>query len=121
MRVLPTKIHGAIDYIVSFFLMASPWLFDFGTGAAETLTIVIAGVIAFIYSFCTNYELGIIKVISMDTHLMLDAGLGLFLIASPWIFGFYSQVYLPHMIFGVFAIVASLISKKIPYSLTLMN
>lgn len=50
----------------------------------------------------------------MKTHLLLDAASGIFLAASPWIFNFDEQVYLPHLVIGIFEVVASLITHTQP-------
>jgi hypothetical protein len=65
-----------------------------------------------VYSTFTKYELGISKYLPMRTHLLLDIIIGVFLAASPWIFGFASYVYAPHLFFGLFAIVVAFLSKK---------
>ena len=111
MRFIPTKTHGYLDYIVGLLLIAAPWLFDFYRGGAETWVPVILGVATFIYSLMTDYELGASKMISMRTHLTIDLVSGIFLAASPWIFGFDEYVWAPHLIVGIFEIVASLCTR----------
>lgn len=114
MRVLPTKIHGYLDYIVGAFTAASPWVFGFNSGGADTWVPVILGVGAIFYSLLTDYELGVVRGISMPAHLLIDLVSGILLAASPWIFGFADAVYLPHLILGVFEILASLITRREP-------
>jgi hypothetical protein len=36
MRMIPTRVHGVLDYLVGALLVAAPWLFDFNRGGAET-------------------------------------------------------------------------------------
>jgi len=72
------------------------------------------GIGAILYSLITNYELGVVKTLSMPTHLWLDALSGVFLAASPWLFGFSDRVYLPHLLLGIFEIVASLVTQTTP-------
>lgn len=62
----------------------------------------------------TDYELGVIKTLSMKTHLTLDMLSGIFLAASPWIFGFADDVYLPHLVFGLLEIGVVLMTKTQP-------
>ena len=114
MRFLPTKIHGFVDYFVGLLMIAAPWLFHFARGGAETWVFVINGLGALIYSLLTDYELGAVHKLSMRTHLTLDFIAGLVLAASPWIFSFADYVYAPHLIFGLFEIMASLITKREP-------
>ena len=114
MKLLSTKVHGVMDYLVGIVLIAAPWLLDFNRGGAETWVPVILGVSVILYSLFTNYELSISKAIPMRTHLTLDIISGALLAASPWIFGFSEYVYLPHLIFGLLEIGAGLLTEKTP-------
>jgi hypothetical protein len=71
-----------------------------------------AGAIA--YSLFTDYELGAVKIIPMPVHLALDASSGVLLAASPWLFGFGEDVWVPHVLFGLFEIGASLVTQTNP-------
>jgi hypothetical protein len=114
MRIISTKAHGVLDYLMGILLIASPWLFNFARGGAETWVPVILGAAAIGYSLLTNYELGAFKTISMRSHLNLDLMSGAFLAASPWIFGFNDYVYLPHLILGILEIGAVMMTDPVP-------
>ncbi len=114
MRFIPTRVHGVLDYLVGALLIAAPWLLNFNRGGAETWIPVILGVGALLYSLLTNYELGVVRRIPMTTHLGLDAASGLLLAVSPWLFGFSDFVFWPHLILGVFEIIAALTTKTTP-------
>jgi hypothetical protein len=115
MRSIPTRVHGMVDYAMGVLLIAAPWLFGFAAGGVEMWVPVILGAGAIGYSLFTDYELGLVRKIPMATHLVLDAGSGIFLAASPWIFGFADIVYLPHLILGLLEIGAALTTQKTPY------
>lgn len=102
MRFIPTRVHGVLDYLVGILLIASPWLFDFDRGGMETWIPVLLGAGALVYSVMTDYEMGLSKALSMRTHLTMDLLSGILLAASPWIFGFADDVYMPHLILGLF-------------------
>jgi hypothetical protein len=75
MRFLPTRAHGVLDYLVGLLLVASPWLFGFADGPAAARGAPIAlGAGALLYSLLTDYELGLLRVVPMPGHLLLDAG-----------------------------------------------
>jgi hypothetical protein len=112
MKMLSTKVHGVIDYLMGIVLIAAPWLLDFNRGGAETWVPVVLGAGVILYSLFTNYELSISKVIPMRTHLTLDVISGILLAASPWIFGFSEYVYLPHLIFGLLEIGAGVMTER---------
>jgi hypothetical protein len=114
MRFIPTRVHGMMDYLMGILLIASPWLFDFANGGAETWIPVVLGAGAIVYSLMTDYEMGATNMISMPTHLTIDLVSGLLLAASPWIFGFADEVYVPHLVLGIIEIGASLMTKKTP-------
>lgn len=109
--MISTKVHGYLDYMMGLLLIVSPWVFHFPEGAATTLPIVLgAGTI--IYSLITDYELGLLKVLSMKAHLGIDLMAGVLLIAAPWLFGFADEVIWPFVILGVVEIGASLMTEK---------
>lgn len=114
MRILSTKVHGVLDYTVGGLLIAAPWLLGFVRGGAETWVPVVLGVSALIYSLITNYELGMAKVLSMPAHLTLDFFSGVILAASPWLFGFSEYVYIPHLVLGIFEMIAAVTTDPIP-------
>jgi hypothetical protein len=114
MRVIGTKAHGYLDYIMGALLIAAPWIFGFARGEAETWVAVILGVGVILYSLLTDYELGASPVIPMRTHLMLDVIGGAVLAASPWLFGFADYIWQPHLILGILEIGAALMTKPVP-------
>lgn len=121
MRIIPTRIHGILDYLVGIILIASPWVFDFDNGGAETWVPVIVGVMVLLQTIMTDFEVGIIRKIPMASHLRMDFFMGLFLVASPWLFDFVEVVWEPHVIFGVISILASLMTRTVPDTATSHN
>lgn len=115
MRFLPTRIHGALDYLMGLLLIASPWLFGFAdVGGAAVWLPVVLGLGALGYSLFTDYELGLVRTIPMPTHLMLDLGSGALLAVSPWLFGFAEAVWVPHLVLGLIEVGAALTTEKSP-------
>ena len=114
MRFIPTRFHGILDYIVGIFLIVAPWVLDFSENDAATWTMVIAGIIVLAQAAMTDFEVGLIRRIPMQSHLMMDFGLGVLLALSPWLFQFDDYVYMPHLIVGIFSILASLTTHRVP-------
>ena len=118
MRFIPTKVHGVLDYVVAIALMFAPMIFGFSSVGGPAVVIpVVLGVGLFLYSLLTNYEWGAIKVISMPYHLIIDVVASLFLLLSPWLFGFANQawnVWVPHVAVGIAVILVVLFSKTQP-------
>jgi hypothetical protein len=88
MKIINTKVHGMLDYLVGIVLILSPWIWGLDPSSPEGMIFIILGVAALLYSLLTDYELGAAKVLSMRTHLALDAASGIILAASPWLLGF---------------------------------
>lgn len=114
MKIIDTKTHGYMDYIMGIFLIASPSLFSLDLNAVESTVFYVAGAAALLYSLATNYELGLIKIIPMKGHLMLDILSGIFLAASPWIFGFSDLVYGPHLVLGIIEVGGAILTSSKP-------
>jgi hypothetical protein len=114
MRFIETKTHGYLDYIMGLFLIAAPWIFDFADGGAKQWVPIVLGAGMILYSLMTDYELGASRQISMGTHLTLDLLGGALLAASPWLFGFADEVWVPHVVLGLAEIGASLMTKRTP-------
>lgn len=114
MRFIDTNTHGYLDYIVGIFFIVCPWIFNLKPGEPQGILFIILGVAAIAYSLLTKYELGLLRVLPMKVHLALDLLSGIVLASSPWLFGFAEEVYLPHVILGIFEIGASLMTKVAP-------
>ena len=111
MKIITTKAHGILDYLMGALLIIAPWIFDFARDGAETWIPVLLGVGTVSYSLLTKYEYSIFKSIPMKTHLNLDLLSGIFLAASPWLFGFNDYVYMPHLVLGIVEVLASLLTE----------
>lgn len=116
MRVIGTKTHGYLDYIVGLLLIAAPWVFGFANDGIETWLPVILGASTILYSLLTDYELGVWRMISMRTHLVLDILSGLLLAVSPWLFGFADYIWEPHLIVGLIEIVTAMMTERTPHT-----
>ncbi len=118
-RFIPTKVHGVLDYVVAIALILAPMLFGFaGMGGPAVIIPMILGVGLILYSLFTSYEWGLFKVLSMPYHLVFDILASIFLVLSPFIFGFYDpsmlNVWLPHVVVGLAVIVVVIFSAPQP-------
>lgn len=117
-KFIPTKVHGALDYIVAIALIFAPMIFGFSeVGGAAVMIPIVLGIALFLYSLFTNYEWGLIKVLGMPYHLVIDVLASIFLAASPFLFGFAdnaANVWLPHVAVGITVILVVIFSKTQP-------
>ena len=113
-RVIPTSLHGALDYLASGVNFAFPRLLGLRDAPSAVLVPRIDGVAGASYSLLTDYELGAFKVLPMPAHLAFDAAKGVFLATSPWLFGFAkkgTRYWLPHVLMGTTDVLAAITSK----------
>ncbi len=112
MNIIPTKIHGILDYLVGITLVAIPFVFDFNEYMPQSTLMIGLGLFTIAMSIFTRYEMGVWKKISMTTHLALDSVVAVILITSPWLFGFAHQMYLPHVLLGFTELFVVIISSS---------
>ena len=114
LRVIPTQVHGVLDYLTGSTLLAAPGLLGIKDDPQAALTLRLAGGGAITYSLLTDYELGLVRLLPMPVHLALDAISGVLLASSPWLFGFSqrgTRYWLPHAFVGATEILAAATSK----------
>jgi hypothetical protein len=93
-----------VDYLVGVILVAAPWIFRFNDVASAKWVAIVVGLLMLGQALMTNYEVGVVPAVPMHLHLMMDSAIGIFLIASPWIFGFSDDglnAWLPHVVVGI--------------------
>ncbi|MCE6992963.1 SPW repeat protein [Dyadobacter sp. CY323] len=113
MKIISTKLHSRLDYMTGILFIAMPWIAGFNEVASATWTLVAIGAMTILMSLFTDYEGGMVRSIPMAAHLNVDIVTGLFLAASPWILGFADQVYLPHLLLGLFEVAAGLMTSRV--------
>jgi hypothetical protein len=98
-------------------LIEAPLLFGFvAIGGIAVYVPVLLGSTLILYSLLTEYELGIpvIKRIPMPYHLLLDLILAVALVASPFLFGFASRIWLPRVVVGIVIMLLALVTQTHP-------
>ncbi|WP_437616055.1 hypothetical protein WMF20_20325 [Sorangium sp. So ce834] len=86
MKILSPRVHGYIDYAVAALFLLAPSLFGFG-GFPETLCYIL-GAVHVGMTLLTAFPLGAAKIIPFPVHGALEAAVGVFLVAAPWLFNF---------------------------------
>ncbi len=114
LRFIPTRTHGVLDYVVGALLLVVPYILGFADGTAAQWVPQILGLVAIGGALMTDYELGVVRVIPMPVHLMIDIASGALLALSPWLFGFSDRVFWPHLIVGMMEIGAGLTTRTVP-------
>jgi hypothetical protein len=113
-RIISTHLHGALDYLASGVNLVFPRMLGLQDAPWAVRVPRIDGVAGAGYSLITDYELGALKVLPMPTHLAFDAAKGVFMAASPWLFGFAKngpRYWLPHVLMGSADVLAAIATR----------
>lgn len=114
LRLIPTSVHGVLDYLASGINLAFPGLLGLHDSPWAALVPRIDGLAGAGYGLITDYELGVLKVLPMPAHLAFDAAKGVFMASSPWLFGFAKKggrYWMPHVLMGTADVLAAITSK----------
>lgn len=85
MKVINAKTHGIIDYLVVLFLWASPTLFGLPETAA--LFSYILGGIHLGLTILTDFQFGLVKVIPLKIHGLIELIVSIALVGIAFYFG----------------------------------
>ncbi|MGE7369058.1 SPW repeat domain-containing protein [Neorhizobium sp. NPDC001467] len=109
MRIIPTRLHGILDYLVGLILIALPIALPL-QGAAF-MTLICLGLFAILYSLFTDYELGVIRFLRIRFHLALDVLFGLVMLAASRIVDFPPAIHWLVPAIGILAIILAFITQ----------
>lgn len=113
MRFLPTKLHAVLDYGLGVLLAVFSSVTGFHQGGLFEWGPTLLGIGIILYSLLTNYELGVLRLISIKAHLILDAAGGVALIALAVIFGSSANMWVPLLVLGLVEIGSSVVTKTV--------
>jgi hypothetical protein len=105
MKVISSRTHTVIGIIVGLVLIVAPWLFGFADeGGAVKMVPIWVGVFILLSELTTTSPYSLVKLVPMPVHIIVDVVTGLFLLTSPWLFGFTdleANAWAPHVVVGV--------------------
>lgn len=111
--MIPTRVHGVLDYLSALTLYALPRLAGWPALLRTPMTAAAAGTAA--YSLATRYEWGAVPALSMRQHLALDAVQGLaFCTAAVALEDAPREVRLSLAAYGLFALAAAALTDREP-------
>lgn len=85
--IVPGRVHGILDYVLAAILLAGPFVLDFDSDTATTVSVV-AGVAELGMAVFTNWSPGLVKVIPPAVHGVIDYIFVIGLALAPFVFGF---------------------------------
>ncbi len=112
--LIPRPLHGVLDYLWGIAHTFAPEMFGFADDKAATAFSRFRGISMVGASLTTRYELGLIKLIPFNMHLLLDLMGALFSLGVPWLLGFDKNEKARNAVLGFafFEIGAVLLSKR---------
>ena len=102
MRFIPTRLHGAADYIVGIVVVGLP--FYYGWTGPQRAVVAALGVFVILYSLFTDYEAGLVRYLRVRFHLLLDIIFGLAMLSLPWLFNLPGKTSMPFYAIGILAL-----------------
>ncbi len=116
MRMINTKAHALLDYILGPVLLGSPYLFEFSPLSTAHLICILAGTIIVVLALVTRFEFGLVQAMPVKVHMWCDAAVGCALMFSPVIFHFGHTVFKPHLVFGLTILIVAILTDRVLHS-----
>ena len=115
MAMIPTKLHGVLDYAGGALLLAAPGPLAVSDRRARAVLRGVGGAML-AQSALTDYELGVKRVLPMRAHLLLDGATGVLLASAPWTLRKRGRArdWLPHVLVGAAAVGGALLTERSP-------
>jgi hypothetical protein len=114
---ISTSFFGYFSYLLAIVMISSPWLFGFvSIGGASLFIPLMFGWFQLIMCIFSNTKGGMVGVFPVQMHTTLDTLTGFVILVSPFLYGFYDLVCLPHVIFGAILLILGIYTKNSPLS-----
>lgn len=89
MKPISPRIHALLDYLSVLVFALAPMMFNL-TDIPSKLAYGLA-IGYFLFTLLTEHPGGLLRIVPFPVHVMMEYPTALFLIASPWLFGFSDQ------------------------------
>lgn len=114
--IIPRPMHAVLDYLWGVAHSLAPEALGFADDEAANVFSKARGGSMIGTSMITRYELGLVKLIPYNVHLLLDLSGALAAMAAPWMFGFEKNEKARNAVIGfaLFELCAVVLSKRDP-------
>jgi hypothetical protein len=85
---VPLFAHGLVEYLAGVAFIVAPFVFSFDGDAAPTIISILTGAGVLVLAVVTQSPTGLVRSLPLASHVVIDYVLSVFLIVSPFIFGF---------------------------------
>jgi len=94
-------VSGLMNYAVAVLLLAMPFINGGEQGITAHIVTSFTGALILVVTLLTKFEAGIFNMISLREYLVFGMAIGVFMLVSPFVFGFYPYGFLFHLIAGI--------------------
>ena len=98
MKILTLKIHGVLDYVTVLAFLVIPTVFGL-SGTPAYLSYALAAV-HLLMTLLTKFPLGVLRVVPVTLHKIVEAIVGPVLIVIPWILRFSTDLTARNVFIG---------------------
>ena len=115
---IPLTVHALAEPFLAVLLIAAPWIFGFDDVGSATAISIVAGIVVLLVGMSTDWKIAMVRKIPLVAHMALDFGLGIFLVAAPFLFGFSDESSaLPFfLVIGILLLLSALGTRWTPDS-----
>ncbi|RZJ85908.1 MAG: hypothetical protein EOO20_19385 [Chryseobacterium sp.] len=110
MKIIETKFHGYFDYTLALLFLWIPTFFHLKADRTESILFYVLAMLILFFTLLSDSHFGLYKVLPVISHLVINMLLGVFLMLSPWLFGFWNSSFFPHLLFGGIIVAGSLLT-----------
>src|SRR3954470_280580 len=87
-RPIPLGVHARVEPLAALLFIAAPWIFGFSDASDATTVSIVLGVLVLLTGLTTRWRMGVVKMLSLGAHRMMDLLVAVIAIASPFVLGF---------------------------------
>lgn len=112
---ISTTFFGYFNYLLAVLMMTSPWLFGFEKfGGAALFFPFMFGWYHLLMAIFSISKAGMVRIFPIQMHCTLHTITGFVLMVAPWMYGFHTKVWLPHLAIGAVLFILGINTKNSP-------
>ena len=114
---ISTAFYGFFKYLLSIFLIVSPWVFNLvDISSAALLIPMYFGWLQLIMTIFVDTEASPIRQFPIQMNMVVDVIMGFFLFVTPWVYGFSDRARWPEVLLGATLLFLAFFTKKSPFT-----
>lgn len=111
-KIIPSVFHACIDYSIVIILLTGPAVFIKDSSIEAKCMSLVTGVLLALLNFFTNYEGGIVRIINIKIHLLIDKVIGVFVMIMPLFLEYSGQSFLTHIFMGMMLLALGILTSS---------